>query len=250
MRFRERHQDPNGTDLEYAARINNSRRSTTSSRRIPVRPGSSRWSASSPACRSSIRWSSASGRSRCRNICGRAPTRRSSPSAMAAAFSCIYSVRGAGGYQMFGITPMPIYDPNQKISYLRDFMCLFKPGDIVKWKPIDRDGLRRGGRRCRSRPLRADHSRRVVLAHRIQPRHRRLQSQARGGSPWPLRFSSPVLRPPFRTSAVPATITSASRSPAAWTGLRSRAANLLVGNDGGSCRSRSRLHGARARIYR
>ena len=33
-------------------------------------------------------------------------------------FSCIYSVRGAGGYQMFGITPMPIYDPEQKISYL------------------------------------------------------------------------------------------------------------------------------------
>ena len=42
-------------------------------------------------------------------------------------FGCIYSVRGAGGYQMFGITPMPIYDPNQKISYLREFMCLFKP---------------------------------------------------------------------------------------------------------------------------
>ena len=39
---------------------------------------------------------------------------------------------------MFGITPMPIYDPNQKIKYLKDFMCLFKPGDIVKWKPIDR----------------------------------------------------------------------------------------------------------------
>ena len=54
-------------------------------------------------------------------------------------FGCIYSVRGAGGYQMFGITPMPIYDPHQKISYLRDFMCLFKPGDIVKWQPIDRE---------------------------------------------------------------------------------------------------------------
>jgi urea carboxylase len=39
---------------------------------------------------------------------------------------------------MFGITPMPIYDPNQQISYLKEFMCLFKPGDIVKWKPIDR----------------------------------------------------------------------------------------------------------------
>ena len=53
-------------------------------------------------------------------------------------FGCIYSVRGAGGYQLFGITPMPIYDPQQKISYLREFMVLFRPGDIVKWKPIER----------------------------------------------------------------------------------------------------------------
>ena len=54
-------------------------------------------------------------------------------------FSCIYSVRGAGGYQMFGITPMPIYDPTQEVNYLKDFMVFFKPGDIVKWNPIDRD---------------------------------------------------------------------------------------------------------------
>ena len=54
-------------------------------------------------------------------------------------FSCIYSVRGAGGYQMFGITPMPIFDPTQTTSYLRDFMVFFRPGDIVKFKPIGRD---------------------------------------------------------------------------------------------------------------
>ena len=53
-------------------------------------------------------------------------------------FGCIYSVRGAGGYQMFGITPMPIYDPTQSISYLRDFMVLFNPGDIVKFRAVDR----------------------------------------------------------------------------------------------------------------
>ena len=51
-------------------------------------------------------------------------------------FGCIYSVRGAGGYQLFGITPMPIYDPKQKVSYLSDFMVFFRPGDIVKFKPI------------------------------------------------------------------------------------------------------------------
>ena len=53
-------------------------------------------------------------------------------------FACIYSVRGAGGYQMFGITPMPIFDPKQEISYLQDFMVFFRPGDIVKFKSIDR----------------------------------------------------------------------------------------------------------------
>ena len=53
-------------------------------------------------------------------------------------FSCIYSVRGAGGYQMFGITPMTIYDPRQEVPYLKDFMVFFRPGDIVKWRSIER----------------------------------------------------------------------------------------------------------------
>ena len=60
-------------------------------------------------------------------------------------FGCIYSVRGAGGYQMFGITPMPIYDPNQQINYLSDFMCLFNPGRH-RQMAADR------ARRIRSRP--------------------------------------------------------------------------------------------------
>jgi urea carboxylase len=34
---------------------------------------------------------------------------------------------------------MPIFDANQRISYLREFMVLFRPGDIVKFKPIRRD---------------------------------------------------------------------------------------------------------------
>ncbi|MCY1514769.1 hypothetical protein D9M68_493210 [compost metagenome] len=47
-------------------------------------------------------------------------------------------MRGAGGYQMFGVTPAPIFDPAQRLSYLKDLMVFFQPGDIVKWKPIDR----------------------------------------------------------------------------------------------------------------
>ena len=53
-------------------------------------------------------------------------------------FSCLYSVRGAGGYQMFGVTPAPIFNPEQSEEYLKDSMVLFRPGDIVKFKPLTR----------------------------------------------------------------------------------------------------------------
>lgn len=52
-------------------------------------------------------------------------------------FACIYSVRGAGGYQMFGIAAAPIFDPAQRLPDFADFMVFFKPGDIVKFRPID-----------------------------------------------------------------------------------------------------------------
>ena len=39
---------------------------------------------------------------------------------------------------MFGITPAPIFDPAQGLPYLKDFMAFFRPGDIVKFKSIDR----------------------------------------------------------------------------------------------------------------
>ncbi|MDJ0349695.1 carboxyltransferase domain-containing protein [Cryobacterium sp. PH29-G1] len=58
-------------------------------------------------------------------------------------FSCIYSVRGAGGYQMFGVAAAPIFDPTQALEDFSDFMIFFKPGDIVKFKPIDETEYRR-----------------------------------------------------------------------------------------------------------
>lgn len=51
-------------------------------------------------------------------------------------FGCIYSVRGAGGYQMFGVAAAPIFDPEQKLPDFDDFMILFRPGDIVKFTPV------------------------------------------------------------------------------------------------------------------
>ncbi|MBT1001561.1 allophanate hydrolase subunit 1 [Paenarthrobacter sp. DKR-5] len=57
-------------------------------------------------------------------------------------FACIYSVRGAGGYQMFGIAAAPIFDPGQSLPDFKDFMVFFRPGDIVKFKPVTEDEYR------------------------------------------------------------------------------------------------------------
>ncbi|MCW2841172.1 MAG: kipI 1 [Aeromicrobium sp.] len=58
-------------------------------------------------------------------------------------FAAIYSVRGAGGYQMFGVTPTPIFDPEQRLADFEDFMVFFRPGDIVKFRSIEEDEYRR-----------------------------------------------------------------------------------------------------------
>lgn len=52
-------------------------------------------------------------------------------------FAAIYSVRGAGGYQMFGLAAAPIFDPAQGLADFADSMIFFRPGDVVKFRPID-----------------------------------------------------------------------------------------------------------------
>ncbi|MHC5226397.1 5-oxoprolinase subunit B family protein [Ignatzschineria sp. LJL83] len=59
--------------------------------------------------------------------------------AMGGCFSCIYAVQGAGGYQMFGITPIPIFDPEEKGAHMNNEMVFFHPGDIVRFVPINQE---------------------------------------------------------------------------------------------------------------
>lgn len=140
MRFRERHQDPTGTDLDYAARINNY---ASVDNFIKAHSGSP-WFVSMVGFVSGLPFMyQMVERTRQIQVPKYLRPRTDTPRLTVGhggCFGCIYSVRGAGGYQMFGITPMPIYDPTQKTSYLRDFMVFFRPGDIVKFKPVDRDG--------------------------------------------------------------------------------------------------------------
>lgn len=138
MRFRERHQDPGATDLEYAARING----YASVDDFITAHHASPWFVSMVGFVAGLPFLyQLVDRARQIEVPKYLRPRTDTPKqtvGYGGCFSCIYSVRGAGGYQMFGITPMTIYDPRQQVSYLRDFMVFFRPGDIVKWRPIDR----------------------------------------------------------------------------------------------------------------
>lgn len=139
MRFRERHQDPDATDIEYAARINGYKDVEAF---IEAHSGAP-WFVSMVGFVSGLPFLyQMAPHERQIEVPKYLRPRTDTPKltvGYGGCFSCIYSVRGAGGYQMFGITPMPIYDPRQAVSYLKDFMVFFRPGDIVKWKPISRE---------------------------------------------------------------------------------------------------------------
>ena len=140
MRFRERHQDPEATDLEYAARIN---KFASVDEFVAAHSGAP-WFVSMVGFVAGLPFLyQMVERSRQLEAPKYLRPRTDTPKLTVGhggCFSCIYSVRGAGGYQMFGITPLPIYDPRQEIGYLRESMALFRPGDMVKWKPVTREG--------------------------------------------------------------------------------------------------------------
>ena len=139
MRFRDRHQDPGSTDLEYAARIN---RHPSVEAFVQAHSGAP-WFVSMVGFVAGLPFLfQMVERPQQLEVPKYLRPRTDTPKLTVGhggCFSCIYSVRGAGGYQMFGITPAPIFDPAQKLPYLKDMMVFFRPGDIVKWKPITRE---------------------------------------------------------------------------------------------------------------
>ncbi len=138
MKFRERHQDPSSTDLKYSAKINgfkNVEDFISAHHSAPWMVTMVGFVAGLPFLYQLVE------RNKQLEVPKYLRPRTDTPKltlGFGGCFSTVYSVRGAGGYQMFGITPMPVYDPKQEISYLKDFMVLCNPGDIVKWNPIDR----------------------------------------------------------------------------------------------------------------
>jgi urea carboxylase len=160
MRFRDNHQDPDGTDLEYAARING----FDDVQGFIDAHASAPWMASMVGFVAGLPFLyQMVPRERQLEVPKYIRPRTDTPPLTVGhggCFGCIYSVRGAGGYQMFGITPSTIYDPAQELPDFKEFVCFFEPGDIVKFEPIDRErydevraGVEKGEISIRQRPV-------------------------------------------------------------------------------------------------
>ena len=138
MRFRDRHQDPSATDLEYAARING----LADVEAFIAAHSGAPWFVSMVGFVAGLPFMfQMVERERQLQVPKYLRPRTDTPKQTlghGGCFGCIYSVRGAGGYQMFGVTPAPIYDPTQRLDYLQEHMVFFRPGDIVRFRAIDR----------------------------------------------------------------------------------------------------------------
>jgi len=143
-RFREGyHQNPNGSDLDYAAEVNGLADAAEFIRRHHETP----WLVSMVGFVAGLPFLfQLAPRERQLEVPKYLSPRTDTPAltiGYGGCFTAHYSVRGAGGYQMLGITPTPIYDPEQRLEDFADFMVLFRTGDIVKYRPVDEAEYRR-----------------------------------------------------------------------------------------------------------
>lgn len=139
MRFRDRHQDPDSTDLEYTARINN----FDSKEELIDALTASPFLVSMIGFVPGLPW--------CYQMVPHekqieAPKyvrpRTFTPErafGFAGAFAVIYPVQGAGGYQLFGIAAAPIFDKDQRLPDFKDAITFPRQGDIFRYRSVDRE---------------------------------------------------------------------------------------------------------------
>ena len=136
MRFRDRHQDPTSTDLEYAARTNGFDSKEELIKAITDSP----YLVSMIGFVPGLPW--------CYQMVPNeqqieAPKyvrpRTFTPErafGFGGAFAVIYPVQGAGGYQLFGTAAAPIFEKEQRLYDFKESMTFPRQGDVFRYRSI------------------------------------------------------------------------------------------------------------------
>lgn len=136
MRFRDRHQEPDSTDLEYSAKINGYDSSEAFIEAITSAPflvSMIGFVPGLPWCFQMVP------REKQIEVPKYVRPRTFTPErafGFGGAFSVIYPVQGAGGYQLYGIAPAPIYQKDQTLFDFQESIVFPKQGDIFRYRSI------------------------------------------------------------------------------------------------------------------
>ncbi|MEJ2867051.1 carboxyltransferase domain-containing protein [Actinomycetospora sp. OC33-EN08] len=142
MKFRDRHQDPTGTDLDYGARINGY--DTTDA--FVDALASSPYLVTMMGFVPGLPWCfQLVPRERQVEVPKYVRPRTETPErafGFGGAFAVIYPVKGAGGYQLFGSAPAPIFDAamEQPDFAEQDSVVFFRHGDVINFRRVDEAG--------------------------------------------------------------------------------------------------------------
>jgi urea carboxylase len=139
LRFRDRHQAPDLTDLEYSARLNGFDNVQGLVDAHSANPFIATFIGFVPGNAESYQLVP---RERQLEVPKYLRPRTDTPERAlghGGAFTTIYPVRGAGGFQLFGRCPLPVFDAEQRLPDFSDSIVLPRSGDIFKYRPIDRD---------------------------------------------------------------------------------------------------------------
>ncbi len=138
MEFRDRHQDPDGTDLEYSAELNGF---DSVEAFIDAFVAAPHMVTMVGFVRAAVVFPDGP-QERQLEVPKYVEPRTDTPSraiGFGGAFSVIYPVQGAGGYQLYGRTPIEVLDVDQRLPDFEDSIVYPNPGDILNYRRIDRE---------------------------------------------------------------------------------------------------------------
>jgi urea carboxylase len=136
MRFRDRHQAPELTDLEYCARINGFERTEELVEAHSSAPFIATFIGFMPGNAESYQLVP---RKRQLEAPKYLRPRTDTPARAlghGGAFTTIYPVQGAGGFQLLGRCAVPVFDVDHRLPDFAGEMVLPRAGDIFKYRPV------------------------------------------------------------------------------------------------------------------
>lgn len=138
MRFRDRHQTPDRTDLEFAAEHNGFDSTEEFKLTVCETPFLASMTGFVPGL---AWWYPLTSPDKLIEVPKYVRPRTDTPErafGWGGSFAVVYPVRGAGGYQLFGMCATPVVEPARRLPDFKEADWFFRVGDLAVYRAVDR----------------------------------------------------------------------------------------------------------------